>query len=143
VGCGIAEVDSDSLPLARSGLEVDLDRIDERDEPGEKLEMDGMSGVGVQCRAVRELHYTGELMPLGTWGKVDADIRLENARNLNVKAADRILGALRLCVCDTRFPSKEEGMDDHAAIVVGLPGGFGRSRPESVRSAARLISFMV
>ena len=77
--CGIAEVDSDSLPLARSGLEVDLDRIDKRKEPGEKLEMYRMSGVGVQCRAVRELHYASELMPLGTRGKVGADIRLENA----------------------------------------------------------------
>ena len=109
---------SESEP-AGSGFEVDLDRVDERHEPGEKLEMDRMSAIGVQCSTVRELHDPGKLVPLGARREVDADIRLQNARNLRLKAADRLLGALLLCVCGAGFPSKKEGVDDHAVIVVG------------------------
>ena len=61
--CEIVEVDSDPLPGAdpsaanalrapgrtseRSGLEVNLDRLNQWNEPGEKLQMNGMSRVGV------------------------------------------------------------------------------------------------
>ena len=106
-------------------FEVDLDRIDERDEPGEELEMDGMSVICLHCGAVGELHDAGKLVALGSGGEVDADVRLEDARDLGVEAADRVVGALLLRLCGAGFPSKEEGVDDHAVIVVGLVGGPG------------------
>lgn len=108
-----------------SGFEVNLDRADERDEPGEELEMDGMSVIRFQRGAVGELHDACKLVPLGSGGEVDADVRLQNARDLGVEAADRVLGALLLGVCRAGFPSEEEGVDDHAVIVVGLLGDSG------------------
>jgi hypothetical protein len=61
-----------------SGFEVDLYRLDERDEPGEEFEMDGMGIVGVHRGAVGELHDTGKLVPQRTGREVDADVRLED-----------------------------------------------------------------
>jgi hypothetical protein len=80
--------------------------------------MDGMSVVGVHCGAVGELHDAGELVPLGAGGEVDADVRLEDARDLGVEAADGVVGALLLRLCGAGFPAEEEGVDDHAVIVV-------------------------
>jgi len=80
-----------------------------------------MSRIGIHRRTVRELHYSGELVPQGTRGEVHPHIRLKNARDLALQSADLVLSALFLRLCDTGFPSKEEGVDDHAAIIVSRP----------------------
>lgn len=104
-------------PQGRSGLEVNLNRVNKRNKPREKLEVDGMSGISVHRRTIRKLHDSSKLVPQGAWGKVDPNIRLENARDLALQSADLVLSTLFLRVCDTGFPSEEEGVDDHAAIV--------------------------
>ena len=48
----------------RLEFEVYFHGIDERQEPGEELLVDGMSVVGVVCGAVGELHETAELIAL-------------------------------------------------------------------------------
>ena len=49
---------------AGSEFEVYLHRIDQRQEPGEELLVDGMGVVGVVCGAVGELHNAAEFIAL-------------------------------------------------------------------------------
>src|SRR5258707_5085223 len=57
---------------AGSEFEVYLHGVDERQEPGEELLVDGMSVVGIVSGAVGELHDTAELIALAAGRGVEA-----------------------------------------------------------------------
>jgi hypothetical protein len=103
-----------------SDLEVEIDRIYEWSEPGEKLLVHGMVEIGVQRGTVEELHDGSKLVAPGARGEVDADLSLENAGNLGVQSADFGLGTLLLGVGGAGLPLQKEGVNDH--VVLDEPG---------------------
>jgi hypothetical protein len=99
-----------------SDLEVEIDRIYEWSEPGEKLLVHGMNEIGVQRGAIGELHNSPELVAFGARGEVDANVSFENAGNLGLQSADLGLGTLFLGVGGAGLPLQEEGVDDHEVL---------------------------
>jgi hypothetical protein len=103
---------------AGSEFEVYLHGVDERQEPGEELLVDGMSVVGVEGGAVGELHEAAELIALAAGRRVEAGGRIENARDSGFEAVDLFEDALLLLFGDALFPAEGEHVDEHGNSVL-------------------------
>ena len=80
--------------------------------------MDRMITISIERGSVGELHDAARLETLSE-GDVDADCGFYEAGNLSLERADLVHGALLLGVGNARLPAEGEGVDDHAASVIG------------------------
>jgi hypothetical protein len=106
---------------AGSTLEIDLDRLDEGQKPGEELLVHGVAAVGFEGGAIIELHNAPEFVSLGAGRDVLANPGLEQARYLALELADGDHHVLLPVRCDTGLPAECEGMNDHGDILTGAP----------------------
>ena len=104
---------------ASSTLEIDLDRLDEGQKPGEELLVHGVAAVGFEGCAVVELHNAPEFVSLGAGRDVLANPGLKQAGYLALELADGDHHVLLPVGCDTGLPPECEGMNDHGDILTG------------------------
>ena len=106
----------------RSDFEVYFEGIDQWNEPGEKLKMNGMIRVGVQGLAVSKLHDAAEFIALGSRREVGSDVGFEDGGDLEMELVDLVVSALFLSFCGSGFPVETKSVDDHGGIVIGPRG---------------------
>jgi hypothetical protein len=102
-----------------STFEIDLDGLDEGQEPREEFLMHGVAAVGFERDTVFELHNASEFVTLGAGGEILAHPGLEQAGYLTLELADGVDHVLLLIGCDTGLPAEREGVDEHGDILTG------------------------
>src|SRR3982074_247481 len=105
-------------------VEVQFHGIDEGQEPGEELLVDGMGVVSIVCSAVGELHDAAELIALAAGGSVKAGGGIQDAGNVLLETVDLVEDALLLLPGDCWLPAEREHVDEHGiSVTIALWNG--------------------
>jgi hypothetical protein len=96
-------------------LEVELNGIDERDQPLEQRLVHGMRGVGIGGGFFGEGHEAAKRVSLATRREIVAHMHIDEAWDVATEGEDVVGGADFVGVCGLWFPAKSKDVDEHSS----------------------------